>query len=125
MPHQINGWQCAPRADVLLVSGDNHDVPAQEHLVVYAPEAGCQITGFEPPMPVEDMNALMSWVMTVSNGALDDIVFTHDQGSVAEWRTMMLPGFTEYTLACGQTVMFAYSTTDPKGWYPLVDGVMT
>ena len=125
MSHQVNGWQCAPRTDVILESGDNHNVPAQEHLVVYALEPGCRITGFEPPMLVEDMHSMMSWVMTVSNGALDDIVFTNDEGSTADWRTMMLPGFTSYTIAVGQTATFAYSMTEPKGWYPIVAGVMS
>ncbi len=122
---EINGWKDVPRADVVLDAGDNDDVIAQEHLVLYTSGASTRVTGFEPPTTEH------TWVMSVSNGGnfaggVEDIIFPHDDaGSTDGWRTMMPPGSSIYTLALGETVYFAYSPAPVPGWYPVVAGVMS
>jgi hypothetical protein len=123
MSIEINGWKDSPRTDLPLDPGNNNDLPANEHLVILPSGPGVNLTGFIPPT-FED-----TWMMTVSNGGVDNIVFTNDDaGSTAGNRVLMLPGSASLTLSVGQTQFFVFTPNLAapayQGWYPLIPGVM-
>lgn len=126
MSHTINGWKCSPRTNLVLEPGNANNLDANEHMVIYPSGAGVVVTGFVPP---DDPTQTMSWLMSVSNGGLDDIMIAHnDAGSQEGYRTLMPPGFSQLTISLGQTQFFALSHNADlslQGWYPLIPGVMT
>lgn len=121
MARTINGWKEAVRTDTVLGSGANHNVESQEHLVLIPPESGVSVTGFIPP------TLDGTWLMSVSNGGVENITLTNDDvGSDAGQRTLMLPGYSSYTLASGQTVWMVFTPNLDfpafQGWFPLQSG---
>ena len=124
MSLNINGWFDVPRKDLVLSAGDNNDIEAFEHMILIPVAPGTRVTGFVPPQTGT------TWVMSVSNGGAEDIVFPHnDAGSTEGFRTLMPPGFSQYTLSLGQTVYFAFTfnADNPaiQGWYPVIPGVIS
>lgn len=123
MSQTINGWSDVPRKDLVLSPGSNNDVVAEEHMILIPPEAGVTVTGFIPPTTDS------TWVMSVSNGGADDLVFPNNNaGSTEGFRVLLPPGFTTYTLSQGETVYlaFTFNADNPEiqGWYPVVTGTM-